>query len=82
MSEGFVSAINKITDAFRETLDTLLHGSYEPTIGDKVRVKHSHTGTFEGHIAECRTDSTCTVARNTDGVLVHVRRDRVKEVKE
>jgi len=51
-------------------------------VGRACIASHDDVGRVEGHIAEHITDRTVTVARASDGVLVHLHRDDVERTVE
>jgi len=67
---SLAESISSIADAFKTAYNSARPFAH----GDRAKVYTGRTGAFYGHICETRSASTVTVARESDGVLVHVSR--------
>lgn len=73
-------SIAEAMSEFVSSFERFLTG--KPTVRQGNAATVSHNGLrFEGHICEYLSDNTVTIARKTDGVLIHVPRTSLVETK-
>lgn len=77
--ESFNEAILSLRVSLAEALQEVEEEDWQPEVGDRVFVRHGRVGRFYGTVWERRTDTTATVKRPSDGVLVHVTLDHCSE---
>lgn len=76
---GFADAINTLAESFIHAFNDFVHGRIDYSLGNYVHVQHPDLPDFNGHIARRNTSETVLVAREGDGVLVHVTRECIEE---
>lgn len=74
--QSLADTVMSVIQQFNKTLSEFYTNGYYD-VGRLCVASHDDVGVVEGHIAEHITDSTVTVARASDGVLVHLHRDDV-----
>lgn len=82
LSNAFKSIAEALSDTFENFVKTVL--SPPETIpdvhmGEKVIALHESLGVVKGHVCEYRSDNTVTIARQSDGVLVHLHRNTIRK---
>lgn len=75
--DGIETVISEFANAYRRTFQSAVSTLFPLKTGCIAIVDHPETGRFSGHVAEQMTDKTVTVARESDGVLVHLPRDAI-----
>jgi hypothetical protein len=75
--QEMASAFDGIVSQLNQAFDTLLYGVPEVSNGSYVVAEHSKHGRIEGHICGYLTENTVTVARESDGVLIHLHRNTI-----
>jgi len=81
LAESITDTLKPTIKQFNKILDEFYTNGYYD-VGRVCVASHDELGVVEGHIAEHITDETVTVARASDGVLIHLHRDVVERTEE
>jgi len=73
--DQLAETVESFAQTFSDAVNSAFLGLKPIRQGKKAKAHTERTGSIYGHICEYRTDETVTIARKSDGVLVHVHRD-------